>query len=83
MSVYLLEKFNKGVAVSTSMISEEIDKNVNLKITILELKYQLKIEKRRKNLKKALKLKRLIKKKKLLYHTSKILRPKSISQFCD
>ena len=76
MSVHLLKKFNKGVAVSTSMISEEINKNVNLKITILELKYHLKIEKRRKIFKKALKLKRLIKQKKLLYHTSKILRPK-------
>ena len=79
MSVRLLKKFNKGVAVSTSMITEEIDKNVRLKIEILELKYKLKIEKKSKNLKKALKLKMLIKKKKLLYHTSKVLRPKGIS----
>ena len=79
MSVHLLKKFNKGVAVSTSMITEEIDKNVRLKIEILELKYKLKIAKKSKNLKKALKLKMLIKKKKLLYHTSKVLRPKGIS----
>ena len=79
MSVRLLKKFNKGVAVSTSMITEEINKNVQLKIEILELKYKLKIEKKSKNLKKALKLKMLIKKKKILYHTCKVLRPKGIS----
>ena len=32
MSVHLLKKFNKGVAVSTSMITDEISKNVKLKI---------------------------------------------------
>ena len=79
MAAHLLKKFNKGVAVSTSMIREEIDRNVRVKLEILELKYKLKIEKQSKNLKKALKLKMLIKKKKLFYHTSKVLRPKGIS----
>ena len=79
MSVHLLKKFKKGVAVSTSMITEEISKNVKLKNEILELKHQLKREKKTNNFKKVFKLKMLIKKKKLLYHTSKILRPKGIS----
>ena len=38
MSTHLLKKFNKGVAVSTSMIRDEIDRNIRLKIEILELK---------------------------------------------
>ena len=69
MSVHLLKKFNKGVAVSTSMITEDISKNFRLKIEILELKHQLKREKKTNNLKKVFKLKMLIKIKKLLYHT--------------
>ena len=76
MSTHLLKKFNKGVAVSTSMIREEIDRNVCLKLEILELKHNFKIEKQIKNLKKARKIKMLIKRKKLLYHTSKVCRPK-------
>ena len=79
MSTHLLKKFNKGVAVSTSMIREEIDRNVRLKLEILELKQNFRIEKQNKNRKKARKIKMLIKKKKLLYHTSKVCRPKGIS----
>ena len=78
MSSQLLKKFNKGVTVSTSMIIQEISKNVKLKLEILELKHQLKREKKANNFKKVLKLKILIRKKKLLYHKSKISRPKGI-----
>ena len=79
MSIRLLKKFNKGVAVSTSMIRDEIDRNIRLKIEILELKQNFRIAKQNKNRKKAHKIKMLIKKKKLLYHTSKVCRPKGIS----
>ena len=78
MSSHLLKKFNKGVAVSTSMIIKEISDNVKLKLEILELKHQLKREKKANNFKKVSKLKILIRRKKLLYHKSKILRPKGI-----
>ena len=40
MSLHLLKKFNKGVAVSTSMINKEINDKVKLKLEILELKHQ-------------------------------------------
>ena len=76
MSTHLLKKFNKGVAVSTSMIRDEIDRNIRLKIEILELKQNFRIAKQNKNRKKARKIKSLIKRKKLLYHTSKVCRPK-------
>ena len=76
MSTRLLKKFNKGVAVSTSMIRDEIDRNIRLKIEILELKQNYRIAKLNKNRKKARKFKMVIRKKKLLYHTSKVCRPK-------
>ena len=79
MSTHLLKKFNKGVAVSTSMIRDEIDRNIRLKIEILELKQNFRLAKQNKNRIKARKIKMLIKKKKLLYHTSKVCRPKGIS----
>ena len=79
MSTHLLKKFNKGVAVSTSMIRDEIDRNIRLKIEILELKQNFRLAKQNKNRIKAHKIKMLIKKKKLLYHTSKVCRPKGIS----
>ena len=49
MSAHLLKKFNKGVAVSTSMIREEIDRNIRLKLEILELKQNFRIAKQNKN----------------------------------
>ena len=64
MSTHLLKKFNKGVAVSTSMIREEIDRNVRLTLEILELKQNFRIAKQNKNRIKARKIKMLIKKKK-------------------
>lgn len=76
MSTHLLKKFNKGVAVSTDMIRDEINKNIRLKIEILELKQNYRIAKLNKNRKKARKFKMVIRKKKLLYHTSKVCRPK-------
>ena len=76
MSTNLLKKFNKGVAVSTDMIRDEIDKNIRLKIEILELKQNYRIAKLNKNRKKARKFKMVIRKKKLLYRTSKVCRPK-------
>ena len=79
MSTRLLKKFNKGVAVSTSMIRDELDRNIHLKIEILELKQNFRLAKQNKNRIKARKIKMLIKKKKLLYHTSKVCRPKGIS----
>ena len=79
MSTRLLKKFNKGVAVSTSMIRDELDRNIRLKIEILELKQNFRLAKQNKNRIKARKIKMLIKKKKLLYHTSKVCRPKGIS----
>ena len=79
MSTDLLKKFNKGVAVSTDMIRDEINKNIRLKIEILELKQNYRIAKLNKNRKKARKIKMVIRRKKLLYHTSKVCRPKGIS----
>ena len=63
MSSQLLKKFKKGVAVSKDMIIQEIKKNVKLKLDILELKRQLKREKKANNFQKVLKLKNLIRKK--------------------
>ena len=79
MNSQLVNKFQKGIAVSKDMIIHEIKKNVKLKIDILELKRQLKREKRANNFQKVFKLQKLIRKNKILYHQSKIIRPKRSS----
>ena len=76
MSPQLVKKFQKGIAVSYDMIIQEINKNVKLKIDILELNRQLKREKRANNFQKVLKLQKLIRKNKISYHQSKIIRSK-------
>ena len=59
MSSCLVEKFQKGISISYEMIIQEINKNIQLKVDIWELKRLLKKAKRQVVFRKYIRLKKL------------------------